>query len=149
MFEYRNLFDRPTRDPFGWDDMLRGFDRLFRELDRDLPLASFGHAPGEITEEDDRIVIRLDVPGVADKDAQVNFQDGVVTITAERRATPVPDGYAVRRRERSPVKFSRSYALGDHVDTERTAAELKDGVLTVTLPKSPAVQKRAIPVKAS
>ena len=54
-----------------------------------------------------------------------------------------------RRRERSALQFSRSFLLGDQVDAEKTNAEIKDGVLTVNIGKSQAVQKRSIPIKAS
>ena len=54
-----------------------------------------------------------------------------------------------RRRERTDSSFARSYALGDKVDPEKTMAELKDGILTVTIAKAPGVQKRTISVKTA
>jgi HSP20 family protein len=144
MFEYRSAYDRPL----GWDELFRGFDRIFREVDRDLPLSSFGFAPSALTDEGDKFVLRVDVPGVADKDVHVELENGVLTVTAERR-DEVPQGYAVRRRERGGIRFSRSYSLGEHLDPEKTTAQIKDGVLTVTVGKSPAATRRQIQVKAS
>ena len=146
MFEYRSLFDR--RAPVGWEEVFRGFDQMLREFDRDLPLTSFGSAPAEFTEEGDRFVLKVEIPGVADKDVHVDMNQGVLTVSAER-AVEAPEGYTARRRERSDVRFSRSYALGDRVDPELTTAELKDGVLTVSLTKSKRAQKKSITVKAS
>ena len=146
MFEYRSLFDR--RAPLGWEELFRGFDQVFREFDADLPLTSFGSAPAEFTEEDERFVLKVEVPGVPEKHVHVDLNQGVLTVSAER-TLEAPAGYTARRRERSDVRFSRSYALGDRVDPELTTAELKDGMLTVSLAKSKKAQKKSITVKAS
>lgn len=148
MFEYRGVLDRPSRDALGWEGVFRGFDQLFREFERDLPLTSFGAVPADVTEESERFVLKLEVPGIAEKDVHVEFHDGVLTISAER-TVDAPQGYKTLRRERSALRFSRSYGFGDHVDPEKTTAELKDGVLTVGLGKSQKVQKKSIPVRVS
>jgi HSP20 family protein len=148
MFEYRGFLDRPARDTLGLDDVLRGFDQLFREFDRDVPLTSFGTVPAQLSEEDDRFVLKAEVPGISDKDVHVDLHDGALTITAER-PVEVPAGYTARRRERSALKFSRTYILGDRVDPEKTTAEIKDGVLTVSLGKAANQKKKSIAVKVS
>ncbi len=148
MFEYRSFLDRPLTDPFGWDDVFRGFDRILREADRDIGLASTGYAAAGFEEENDRFVLRVEVPGVTEKDVHVDFHDGVLTVSAERQVTE-PEGFAVRRRERGAQKFSRSYAFGERADAEKTTAELKDGVLTVSIAKAAVAQKKNIAVKAA
>ncbi len=148
MFEYRGVLDRPSRDALGWEGVFRGFDQLFREFERELPLTSFGAVPAEVTEEAERFVLKVEIPGVADKDVKVELNEGVLTVSAER-AVEVPQGYKTLRRERSALRFSRSYAFGDHVDPEKVTAELKDGVLTIGLGKSQKTQKKNIPVRAT
>lgn len=148
MFEYRSVLDRPFTDPFGWNDVFRGFDRILREADRDIGLGSTGYAPAKFEEENDKFVLRVEVPGVAEKDVHVDFHDGVLTISAERRVTE-PEGFTARRKERGAQKFSRSYALGERADAEKTTADLKDGVLTVSIAKAPVAQKKSIAVKAA
>jgi HSP20 family protein len=148
MFEFRRPYQRSQFDPLGWNELFRGFDRLFQELDRELPLTSFGHAASALSEEKDKFVLRVDVPGLTEKDVKVDIQDGAVTVSAAR-PVETPEGYTPRRRERSALQFSRSFLLGDQVDPEKTSAEIKDGVLTVNLGKSQAVQKRSIQIKAS
>jgi len=148
MFEYRGLLDRPRQDLFAWGDLLRGFDQIFRELDQEGPITSFGHVPSQLTEEDERFVLKVEVPGLTEKDVHVVLEGGILTVSAERSVEP-PEGYTVRRRERSALRFSRSFALGDRVDPEKTTAEIKDGVLTVGIAKSSRVQKKSIPVKVS
>jgi HSP20 family molecular chaperone IbpA len=147
MFEFRRPYQRSQFDPLGWNELFRGFDRLFRELDRELPLTSFGHAASALSDENDKFVLRVDVPGLTEKDVKVDVKDGAVTVSAER-PVEAPEGYTARRRERPGVQFSRSFLLGDQIDPEKTSAEIKDGILTVNIGKSQAVQKRSIPVKA-
>ena len=149
MSEYRSLLSRPYFDPFGAWDVFRTFDRFFQEFDRDEGLRSFGFAPSaRFEDQGERLVLRLDVPGVEEKDVHVDLHEGVLTVSAERKLSS-PERYEARRRERSDASFSRSYVLGDKVDPEKTSAELKDGVLTVTLAKSPGAQKRTIAIKAT
>jgi HSP20 family molecular chaperone IbpA len=143
MFEYRGLLERPPRDVF---DFVRGFDRFVKEIDREL--TSFGYAPSEVVEEDGRFVLRVETPGLTEKDIKVDLNGGVLTVSAER-PVEAPKGYAVRRRERAETRFSRSFALGDKIDPEKTTAEVKDGVLTVSVPKAAGQQRRSIAIKAS
>jgi HSP20 family protein len=146
MFEYRGLLDRPPRDIFGWEDVFRGFDRFFREVDREI--TSFGYAPSEVREEDGAYVLRLEAPGLTEKDVKVDLNGGVLTISAAR-PVDAPKGYEARRRERAELSFSRSFVLGEKIDPEKTVAEMKDGVLTVKVPKAPGLQRKTIAVKAS
>jgi len=147
MSEFRSLQTRPFYDPWGAWDLFRGFDRLFQEFDRDEGLRSFGYAPSaRIEDEGDRFVLRVDVPGVNEKDIRVDMHDGVLTVSAHRSVTE-PEKYEARRRERTDSSFARSYALGDKADPEKATAEIKDGVLTVSIAKAAGVQKRTISVK--
>lgn len=149
MSEYRSLLNRPLFDPWGAWDMFRSFDRFFQEFDRDEGLRSFGYAPpAKMEDEGERFVLRVDVPGVNEKDIHVDFHEGVLTVSAER-SVEVPEGFEARRRERADSRFARSYVLGEKVDPEKTTAELKDGVLTVTVAKAPGAQKKTISIKAA
>lgn len=149
MSEYRSLLSRPFFDPVGPWDVFRTFDRFFQEFDRDEGLRSFGFAPSARLEDaGDHFVLRVDLPGVNEKDVHVDLHEGVLTVSAHRSVSP-PEGYEARRRERGDAQFSRSYVLGDKVDPEKTTAELKDGVLTVTVAKSAGAQKRTIAIKAT
>jgi HSP20 family molecular chaperone IbpA len=148
MFEYRSVLDRPAFDPFGWEDVVRGFDRLAREFDRGVPAEGRTPSSTSVVEEADKFVLRVDVPGLADKDVHVDLHDGILTITADR-PVDAPAGYSARRRERAPFQLSRSYAVGDAIDPEKTTAEIRDGVLTVSVGKAPAAQKKTITVKTA
>lgn len=148
---FNPVFDRSAYDPFRFDELFRGFDHFFREADRqrNLSIDSFGYVPAQMAEEDGRFVLTVEVPGLTEKDVRVDVQGGSLTVTAER-AVAVPEGYKALRRERTGLKFSRNYLFGDdRIDAENTTAEIKDGVLTVSVAKAKTAQKKAIPVKTS
>ena len=93
------------------------------------------------------LVLEAEVPGLKESDIKLEINQDVLSLSGERKPD-APEGYAVHRRERAPVKFSRSLGLPCKVDAERATASLKDGILTVTLPKAPEARPRQISVKA-
>ncbi len=90
-------------------------------------------------------VLTADLPGVNAADVDVTLENQTLTLTAERK-TPTPEGYAVHRQERAPFRFSRSFSLPTRVDAEKVRASIDDGVLTLTLEKSPESRPRKITV---
>ena len=92
------------------------------------------------------LVLYADVPGLKDSDIKIEIAQDVLSLSGERKAD-APEGYAVHRRERAPVKFARSLALPCKVDVEKSTATVTDGLLTLTLPKTPEAQPRQITVK--
>lgn len=95
-----------------------------------------------------QLVLTVDLPGVTDKDINVELTGDVLTVSAERKVQ-VPTGYSVHRQERPALKFARSFTLPFKVDAEKIGAALKNGELTISLPKAPESQPRQIAVKAS
>jgi HSP20 family protein len=91
------------------------------------------------------LLVRAEVPGMSEKDVQVTVDQGVLTLRGDRTVQP-PEGYSAHRQERSNYRFARSFSLPCKVDLEKTKAELKNGVLTLTLPKAPEEQPRQIAV---
>jgi HSP20 family protein len=106
--------------------------------------------PGNVTFEDDgsNFVLRADVPGLSESDIQINLAGNTLTLRGERKLE-VPEGHSVHRRERSAVRFAKSYELPARVDADKVNATLKHGVLTLTLPKAAEAQPRQISVKAA
>jgi len=94
------------------------------------------------------LVLVAEVPGMKESDLKLEVHQDVLSLSGERR-TEVPEGYALHRRERVPVKFARSLGLPCKIDAEKATAVLKDGLLTLTLPKVPEAQPRQIAVKAA
>ncbi len=91
--------------------------------------------------------IVLDLPGVQIEDLEINLEKQTLTVKATK-ANPVPEGFELRRHERAgEVQFNRTFNLGEAIDGEKIAAELKHGVLQINLPKSEVTLPRRIDVK--
>ncbi len=94
----------------------------------------------DLVEEDDRYVLRADLPGVSEDDVSIELDDNVLTISGEHRSEHEErrDGY--HRVERATGRFSRSLVLPDGVDPDSVQARFEQGVLEVSVPK-PAERK--------
>jgi HSP20 family protein len=128
-------------------ELRRELARLVGDLESQwsyLPSAS------SVTFEDNGsdFVLRADVPGMSEGDIQINLAGDTLTLQGERKLD-VPEGHSVHRRERSAVRFAKSYQLPARVDADKVNATLKHGVLTLTLPKAAEAQPRQISVKAA
>jgi HSP20 family protein len=123
----------------------RELDRLFGDFER-----SAAPPTSTLSFEDDgsNFVLRADVPGLTENDFQISLAGNTLTLQGERK-NDVPEGYTVHRRERSAFRFARSLELPARVDGEKVTATLKNGVLTLTLPKAAEAQPRQIAVKAA
>ncbi|MFO7767148.1 MAG: Hsp20/alpha crystallin family protein [Pelovirga sp.] len=91
----------------------------------------------DIYETDNELVLLADMPGVTDQDLQLEISRGVLTLEAER--TAIDNG--------NKHGYYRQFRLSDRVDADAGQAELKNGVLTLRLPKSEAAKPRKIAVK--
>jgi HSP20 family protein len=121
------------------------FERFFD--DYEAGSAYEGGPRLELAETKDAFVLRADVPGLNEKNVNLSVTQEVFTISGERR-TPAPDGYIAHRQERPSYQFSRSFTLPAKADVERASASVKDGVLTVQVPKAPEAKPRQIAVRA-
>jgi HSP20 family protein len=119
------------------DDLLRGFGPLLDRMPgRALVEGKFDFIPpADIVERDKEYLVKLDLPDVKKEDVKVLFDDGMLTITGERKIEKEVKGEKVHRTERFYGTFERSFALPDDIDAKGIHAECKDGVLMVSLPR--------------
>lgn len=104
----------------------------------------------DISETDDAIQVTTDVPGMKAEDVDIEIRNDHLTIsgdTSEETESKQKDGRTYHRIERRSGSFSRTVRLPCDVQQDKVAAELKDGVLTVTLPKAEVAKSKKIPVK--
>jgi HSP20 family protein len=97
-------------------------------------------------EEGDKIKVEAEIPGVKIEEVEVSFENGELTLKGEKKFEG-NDSATLHRRERLYGSFSRTLRLPWEVTAENISAELKDGVLTVTLPKAEAAKPRKVAVK--
>jgi HSP20 family protein len=106
----------------------------------------FAAPPVDIFEDEDGLVVLADLPGIAPEGLDVRVEQRVLTITAH--AEPPASGTPLHR-EYELTNFFRQFQLPEEVDTAGIQAELKQGVLTLRLPRAPKEQPRRIEVHAS
>jgi HSP20 family protein len=123
------------------------FDRLF-----DDSVFGFGFradqaaVPISLWHDDDHIYVEADLPGMADQDVEVTVHNGVLFIRGERQPE---QGRQYVYNGRTWGRFERAINLPDEVNADGVEAELSQGVLRLTLPKSPETKPRKITVKTS
>ncbi len=102
----------------------------------------------DIREEDDRFVIRADIPGVDPKEIQVNMENGILTISGSREEVSEEERKHYKRIECARGSFLRRFTLPDTADPDKITAKAVNGVLEVVIPKQAHVQPRKITVEA-
>lgn len=103
----------------------------------------------DVIDEQDKTLIRLDVPGVSREDIQIDVQEGVLSVSGERIKERSEESGSYRRLERFNGSFSRSYRLADGVDPQSIGASLSDGVLELSIPKPEKAKPVTIEVSAA
>ena len=102
----------------------------------------------DVYEKEKEFVIALDLPGVQKQALDVSLDDDRLTVRGERAAPPEDDSQ-VRRAERPHGRFVRSFTLPSTVDREGIAADYKDGVLRLRLPKRQEPRARRLEIEVS
>jgi HSP20 family protein len=101
----------------------------------------------DVSENESRLLITSELPGLERKDIDLSVKDGVLMIRGEKRMEEEAREGRFHRIERRYGSFYRALALPDTVEAEKVDARFKDGVLRITLPKRPEAKARSIPVQ--
>lgn len=126
------------------DEVNRLFDFSFPS--RDTGLFS-GWSPAlDLFDEKDHFTVQVELPGMKREDIQLSLHDGVLTVSGERKHDSEKKENKAFRSERYFGKFQRSVTLPVAVDSKAVKASYKDGILSVTLPKSEEAKPRQIEV---
>jgi len=144
---------QPFRDMLATD---RGFDRLFRDAfttfagDREAEPSTRPWAPAvDIYETESSIVLKAELPGIDPKDVEVRVEDNTLYLKGERKFEKETKDENYHRVERSYGAFARSFSLPNSIDADKVAAEYKDGVLNLTLPKREEAKPKTIRINIS
>ncbi|MFW6038908.1 MAG: Hsp20/alpha crystallin family protein [bacterium] len=134
------------RPRWRWPMQLRNddFEQMMRRWweDGDEDLATY---PVDIREDDKHIYVEAELPGFNKDEIEVTLEQGVLSIRAQRKTEEKKgEQHLVERRFQ---RVARSFTLPGSVDENQVQAELRDGVLTLTLAKNEAAQPRRIEVK--
>jgi HSP20 family protein len=129
-------------------EMDRVFDRFLEGKWDEIPGLGEWTPNMDISETKDSLVAKVEVPGMDPKDIQISLQENLLTIKGEKRQEKEEKDEHYHRVERAYGLFTRSVRLPVAVDASKVTASFKNGLLTVTLPKTPSARGTTIPVKA-
>ena len=130
-------------------DMDRLFDTFFpTRTDSETTGESVMWTPRvDLAETEEAYLIHVDVPGVTKDDININYHDGVLSISGERTNEAREEGTNFMRVERFAGRFYRSFSLPKAISTDAIEATYTDGVLNVTVPKAEESKPRRIEVR--
>lgn len=125
-------------------------DRLFSDLEIPYGFASeraalAGAPRTNLYDRGDHFELCAEVPGLGKENLDVKIQGNYLEIKGTRKAD-VPAGYSVHRSERGAVNFSRSLTLPSEVDANQVEATLKNGILTLIMPKAEAAKPKQVKI---
>jgi HSP20 family protein len=129
-------------------EMERIFDRFVEPVGEPFETMAGDWVPKlDVAETNDAMVVKAEMPGVDPKDIEVTFMGDLLTLKGERERAMEEKEERYHRMERTYGTFLRSVRLPMAVDGSKVTATYKNGMLVVTLPKTPAAKGTFIPVK--
>ena len=142
------------------DSFLTPFDKVFDQIvatqfpdiTRTVgvnPMQGSAYPKVNVYEYDDKIGIVAEIPGLNKKQLNVEVEEGVLTISGDKHSTFNDDGAKVIRRELKQSSFKRSFELGELLNGEDISASFKDGILSVSIPKTEPEKPKKHAVKIS
>ena len=145
---FQSFFD--SWEPFRLMNELVGWE----SHDTHRPVARFTPGSGlvpsfDIKETKEAYLIQADLPGFKEADLEISLTGDRLTVGGKRERQERQEDETYYSMERSYGSFSRTFTLPDGVQGDKVKAELKDGVLGLTLPKKPEVKSKRIAIKAS
>ncbi|MCH7972415.1 MAG: Hsp20/alpha crystallin family protein [Bacteroidetes bacterium] len=145
----------PTSDLFNLE---REFNRLFSTFGDKFGISraeenayeSAVWSPlADISEDDDKYEVKLDLPGIDKKDVKLSFTDGQITISGEKKQENKEKNTKYHKVERMFGKYYRSFVLPVKIKEDKIDAQFKNGQLTITIPKADEVKPKEIEIKVS
>ena len=135
----------PFREVQTLQNRMNALFRDFNESDSALTTASFV-PPVDIYEDDKKVLLKLEVPGMDEKDLDVSVENNTLTVRGERKFEKEEKEENFHRIERRYGSFFRAFTLPSTVDTEHVKADYHNGILKLELSKKPEAQPKQIKV---
>lgn len=138
----------PFREMEGMlDPYSKSLDWPFRG-GRDLNTTGADWAPrADISEADAAFCITAEIPGLKREDVKINIEDHVLSVSGEKNQEKEEKGETFHRIERFYGSFKRSFSLPENVNEDKIEAVFKDGLLTLTIPKTEVEKPKSIEIK--
>ena len=138
---------RTTIPFFDRDSFLTPFDKMFDQMVESQfpdvvrqvgikPYGNTAYPKVNVYEYDDKIGIIAEIPGLDKKQLNVEVEDGILTISGDKHSAFENEGAKVLRKELKESSFKRQFELGELLDGDNISANFKDGILSISVPKS-------------
>lgn len=137
----------PLREMFQLQNEMNRLFSGFQQAPQEELLTSAWSPQVDIYEDAEGIRLHADLPGVNQKDLDLQVDNGMLTVRGERKLQNEDKKENYHRIERYHGSFTRSFMLPDYADTERVEARFKDGVLEVSIPKKAEKKPKQIRVE--
>lgn len=138
--EFENMLERYSKS---------GLSNIGKQLSTEMSFADWSPSV-DIEEEEDKYVIKADLPGVKKEDIEVKLENNVLSIRGEKKTEKeTGKGTKHHRTERFHGTFARSFTLPETVKADEVDASYKDGVLMLTVPKEEESKPKSIDIKVS
>lgn len=146
---------RPSRDVYSWDpfDEIRRMQEYMEQMMRTFPALENRYVSGtlspltDVAEEDNKVIVTTDLPGIDRENVELNLKDNLLVISAQKGKEEETEKEGYLRKERSFMRYYREIPLPDNVTEDGATAQLKNGVLTVTLPKTKSITGSRIQIE--
>src|SRR5439155_9836355 len=141
----------PFREFSAMQDRINRMNRLVRESyspegpEEALTTTSFA-PPVDVYEDEHNVILKIEVPGIEEKDIDVRIENNTLTVHGERKFEKEEKEENFRRVERSYGSFTRSFTLPTTVDAEQVTADYDKGILKIQLAKKAEAKPRQIKV---
>ena len=130
-------FDSPTT----YDNLIENF------FSSDVMPGRCASPALDVVEHENELVVNAELPGMKKEDVKITFEKNVLTISGERKQAELPETSKVLLREIPNKGINRSLKFAIDVDADKISAEMNNGILTVTLPKTEDVKAREINIQ--
>jgi len=101
----------------------------------------------DIIEEDDKFIVKADMPGLKKDDVDINIKDNILSIKAERKDESVDEKKNFIKKEIFVGKVERTFSLPNNIESDKISAEMIDGQLLISIPKSEKIKPKQIKIK--
>ncbi len=128
------------------DRMSRWLSRSTRPAEGSLMSAFEVAPPADVYEDENRITLKMEVPGIKQEDLDIRIDGNTLSVSGERKFEKDEKRENFRRVERQYGSFSRSFELPSSADRDNITANFKDGVLEIEVPKRAEARGKQIPI---
>ena len=130
-----------TMDLFDWN-------RIFERFFDDEPVIGTRTPVVDINEDDKGYRIDVELPGLTEKEIEVKVENNVLMVSSKKEEAKEEKKSDYIRKERRSYSFCRSFTLPKNISSEKIEASFKNGLLTISMPKTPEAKPKLIEVKA-